>query len=126
MVSYIQKKIFALFFEILLTLTLGEMLYCSRKGMIAVRMKEVCERTGLTDRAVRLYIDNGLLSPVEESSYTGRKSIHFSEADVEILDAIATLRKADFSIDDIRDMQLHQDRTHTILDMHKQKLTGDI
>lgn len=91
-----------------------------------MRMKEVCERTGLTDRAVRLYIENGLLSPVEESSYTGRKSIQFSETDVEILDAVATLRKADFSIADIRDMQLYPDRTHTILQMHKQKITGDI
>jgi len=91
-----------------------------------VRMKEVCERTGLTDRAVRLYIDNGLLSPLEENSYTGRKSIQFSEKDVEILDAIATLRKADFSIADIRDMQLSPDRVHTILDAHKQKIAGDI
>ncbi len=89
-------------------------------------MKEVCERTGLTDRAVRLYIDNGLLSPSEEHSYTGRKSIQFSENDVAILEVIATLRKADFSISDIRNMQTSPERIHTIIDLHRKRLTGDI
>ena len=32
-----------------------------------MRMKDVLKRTGLTDRAVRLYIDAGLLSPRQES-----------------------------------------------------------
>lgn len=91
-----------------------------------MRMKEVCERTGLTDRAVRLYIDSGLLSPNEESSYTGRRSIQFSERDVAILEVIATLRKADFSISDIRDMQTSPERIHTILDIHRKRLAGDI
>jgi rod shape-determining protein MreB len=69
-------------------------------------MKEVCDKTGLTDRAVRLYIENGLLSPNQESSYSGRKSISFSAEDVEILQNIAVLRKAEFSLADIRDMQV--------------------
>ena len=89
-------------------------------------MKEVCEKTGLTDRAVRLYIDSGLLQPTEENNYSGRKSIHFSENDVYILEAIATLRKAGFSIPDIREMQVAPQHSHTIIDAHKQKLDTDI
>ncbi len=63
-----------------------------------MRMKDVLARTGLTDRAVRLYIENGLLSPRQESNYAGRKSIDFSEEDVETLEVIATLRKSGFSL----------------------------
>jgi len=69
-----------------------------------MRMKEVCDRTGLTDRAVRLYIDSGLLSPEKEINYTGRRAIYFKEADVMRLEAIATLRKAGFAISDIKNM----------------------
>ena len=42
-----------------------------------MKMKEVTEKTGLTDRAVRLYIDEGLALPNIEESYSGRKNIDF-------------------------------------------------
>lgn len=102
------------------------MLHLHRKELITVRMKDVCERTGLTDRAVRLYIDSDLLSPEEEISYTGRKSIQFSEKDVETLEIIATLRKADFSISDIREMQRSPENIQRILDAHKLTLAEEI
>ena len=69
-----------------------------------MKMKEVTEKTGLTDRAVRLYIDEGLALPSIEESYSGRKSIDFSESDVERLKNVALLRKAGFSIADIKSM----------------------
>lgn len=67
-----------------------------------MKMKEVIEKTGLTDRAVRLYIDEGLAVPSIEESYSGRKSIDFSQSDVERLKNIALLRKAGFSIAEIK------------------------
>ncbi len=67
-----------------------------------MKMKEVIEKTGLTDRAVRLYIDEGLAIPSIAESYSGRKSIDFSENDVERLKNVALLRKAGFSIADIK------------------------
>jgi len=91
-----------------------------------LRMKEVCDRTGLTDRAVRLYIENGLLSPTQESSYTGRKSILFSDGDVDILRAIAALRQADFSLADIREMQTDTQKIPGILAAHRELLLRDI
>ena len=69
-----------------------------------MKIKEVIERTGLTDRAIRLYIDNGLLNPRIEESYSGRKSINFTEEDIERLNNIAMLRKAGFSISDIKNI----------------------
>ena len=67
-----------------------------------MKIKEVIEKTGLTDRAIRLYIDEGLTAPSIEESYSGRKKIEFSESDVERLKNVAILRKAGFSIPDIK------------------------
>lgn len=69
-----------------------------------MRMKAVCEATGLTDRAVRFYIEEGLISPDYTQSYTGRKTFDFSESDVRQLRDIAVLRKFEFTIDEIRTM----------------------
>ena len=63
-----------------------------------MKIGEVLEKTGLTDRAVRLYIEHGLITPSIEKSYSGRKSFVFSDEDVEKLRRISILRKADFSI----------------------------
>lgn len=91
-----------------------------------MRMKDVCSRTGLTDRAVRLYIDSGLLSPKEEISYTGRRSILFSEADADTLCVIATLRRVGFSLADIRAMQTEPESTPEILTRHRRAVEAEI
>lgn len=70
-----------------------------------MKMKEVLERTGLTDRAVRLYIANELVAPECTRGYTGRNNYEFSEGDIEALQKIALLRKADFSIEQIKSLQ---------------------
>ena len=69
-----------------------------------MKMKEVIAQTGLTDRAVRLYMEQGLISPSCAENYNGRKSIDFSSQDVTQLQNIALLRRADFSVAEIRRM----------------------
>lgn len=71
-----------------------------------MKIKDVIEKTELTDRAIRLYIENGLVSPLCSENYAGRKNIDFSEDDVESLKNIATLRKAGFSIAEIKLLKL--------------------
>ena len=70
-----------------------------------MKIKEVIATTGLTDRAIRLYIEKDLVKPEYDENYNGRKSIDFSEKDVEQLKNIALLRKADFSIQEIKALQ---------------------
>ena len=67
-----------------------------------MKMKDVIQQTDLTDRAIRLYIENGLVSPSCSENYAGRKNIEFSAEDVEALKNVATLRKAGFSINEIK------------------------
>lgn len=70
-----------------------------------MKIKQVIKETGLTDRAIRLYMENDLIKPEYDENYNGRKSIEFSENDVLQLKNIATLRKADFSIQEIKSLQ---------------------
>ncbi len=69
-----------------------------------MKIKDVITETGLTDRAIRLYIENGLVAPSCSENYAGRKNIDFTQDDVETLKNIATLRKAGFSIAQIKEL----------------------
>ena len=68
-----------------------------------MKMKEICARTGLTERAVRLYIDKGLLSPAS-TELNGRVYTEFSEADIRTLETVSALRTMRFSLSDIKTM----------------------
>ena len=67
-----------------------------------MKIKEVISQTGLTDRAIRLYIENGLVTPENEKSYNGRNNYNFTQADIECFEQIAILRKAGFSLEQIK------------------------
>ena len=72
-----------------------------------MKISDVCKKTELTERAVRLYVGKGLVLP--KSQYVnGRTTLEFAETDVEILRDISVLRKAGFSIADILEMQKNE------------------
>ncbi len=61
-------------------------------------MHEVCARLGLTKKAVRYYISEGLIAPRRlENGYAD-----FSETDCEALERIALLRRLDLPLSEIR------------------------
>ena len=65
-----------------------------------MQIKEVCSRTGLTERTVRFYIEKGLLSP-GKSWRNGREYLDFSEGDIRALERIAALRRCFFTLEQI-------------------------
>ena len=67
-----------------------------------MKIKSVCELTGLTDRTIRYYIEEKLISPLYIENYLGRKTYNFSEKDVKDLNDIAVLRKFDFTLEEIK------------------------
>ena len=83
--------------------------------MILLKIKEVIEKTGLTDRAVRLYIEHGLVTPENQKSYTGRNNYNFTQADIDCLEKIAMLRKADFSLEQIKILKLGGESAREVL-----------
>ncbi len=67
-----------------------------------MKIKQVCEATGLTDRAIRYYIEEGLAAPAYTENYMGRRAYDFTGEDVAALNHVATLRKFGFTVEEIR------------------------
>jgi len=65
-----------------------------------MKIKEVCERTGLTERTVRFYQQKGLLTP---STYEQNLKTYYdySESDIQRLEEAAMLRRCGFSIEEL-------------------------
>lgn len=86
-----------------------------------MKIKAVCELTGLTARTVRVYIDEQLIAPKFTENYIGRRSFEFSQSDIAALQNIATLRKYGFSIDEIRNILLDSQTSIAIIENVKQR-----
>ena len=69
-----------------------------------MKLKEVCETTGLSRKTIRLYEEKALLVPQKERR-NGREYREYTESDVHTLQVIASLRKAWFTMEEIRRMQ---------------------
>ena len=67
-----------------------------------MKIKTVCELTGLTDRTILYYIEEKLIFPLYTENYLGRKTYNFSENDSKDLNDIAVLRKFDFTLEEIK------------------------
>lgn len=68
-----------------------------------MKIKKVCEITGLTERTIRFYVEQKLLQPSSEE-VNERVYYDYSIQDIEIINQIATMRKIGFSIKEISDM----------------------
>lgn len=86
-----------------------------------MKIKAVCDLTGLTARTVRVYIDEQLIAPEFTENYLGRRSFEFSQSDIAALQNIATLRKYGFSIDEIRNILLDSQASIAIIENVKQR-----
>ena len=91
-----------------------------------MKIKAVCEQTGLTDRTIRYYIEEGLISPFYTENYLGRKNFNFSEADVAMLKDIAILRKFGFSIAEIKQLSQHPEETVSIIQRLQARKQQDV
>lgn len=69
-----------------------------------MKIKQVCELTGLTPRAVRFYTEKGLLPQGEEKAY-GRTMREYTADDVRTLQDVMTLRESGFTVQEILSMQ---------------------
>ena len=67
------------------------------------KMKEVCARTGLTEKAIRYYVNQRLITPQTETGLH-YQSYRFTDGDIRRLKQISALRNAEFSVGEIRQM----------------------
>ncbi len=89
-----------------------------------MKMKDICEQTGLSEKAVRFYVERGLLQPRSQWR-NGRTYFEFSPQDVDGLRDIACLRRAGFSIEALQQMTHHPERTGTLAQEHIQALAKE-
>lgn len=68
-----------------------------------MKIKEVSEHTGLSQKAIRLYEEKGLVVPAM-TEYSGRYFREYSEIDLKKLSEIAVLRQSGFSIAQIQEL----------------------
>lgn len=80
-----------------------------------MKISDVCERTGLTDRTIRFYIEKGLFKK-EATQNNGRNCRDYAETDIGLLKDIAVLRNFEFSIQDILDMQQNSETIERLVE----------
>ena len=86
-----------------------------------MKLKEVCEATGLTRKTIRLYEEKGLLIPHKEER-NGREYREYTPEDIEQLREIATLRRAWFTMDEIARMKQNPETIGEIFPQYLQWL----
>lgn len=86
-----------------------------------MKIGEVAKRTGLTEKAIRVYVDNGLVHPTVEQT-THRNSYDFSEENIKELERIGIFRKAGFSIFEISVIQREPHRLPELIRSKQENL----
>lgn len=86
-----------------------------------MKMKEVCTRTGLTERAVRYYISKGLCTP-DTAEKGERVYYEFTEEHLTQLREIALLRGCDFPVDTLLEMKAAPRHIPQLLRDHRQQI----
>ncbi len=89
-----------------------------------MQIKKAAEAAGLTERAVRLYEERGLIAPAHVDK-NGRDFREYTDADVETLRTIALLRRALFTIDEIREISLNPESIPAVVSSHKERMHID-
>ena len=91
-----------------------------------MKIKELILSTGLTDRTIRFYIEEGLISPEYTENYFGRKSFSFTEEDGETLRDISVLRGYGFTIAEIKELLFAPESCQATLEGVKARTEGEV
>ena len=86
-----------------------------------MKIKEISQITGLTKKTIRYYEAEGLLNP-EKQWVNGREYRNYSQKDVVQLEKIAALRKARFSVEEIRHIESVPDDIPAVFQSYRQRL----
>ena len=90
-----------------------------------MKIKQAAQYCGLTEKAIRLYESRGLIDPVTRE-YNGRTFREYDETCLRELMTVKTLRRAEFSMEQIGTMQKDACSISGILDEYTARLGADI
>lgn len=86
-----------------------------------MKIKEISQITGLTKKTIRYYEAEGLLNP-EKQWVNGREYRDYSQKDVQQLEKIAALRRARFSVEEIRHIESAPEDIPAVFQSYRQRL----
>ena len=86
-----------------------------------MKIKEVIKQTGLPERTIRYYEERGLIQP-DTYRNNGRTSHDYSANDIQKLQQIVVLRRAQFSIDEIYSVQHDPTNIPAVLAAHHERI----
>ena len=86
-----------------------------------MKIKEVSLETGLSKKTIRFYEAEGLITP-EKTYQNGRAYLSFSRENLETLHKIAVLRRARFSVEEIRQLQQRPEELPAIFERYRTRL----
>lgn len=89
-----------------------------------MKIGQVCEKTGLTERTIRYYCAERLVEP-KTYEVAGRTYRDYSSADVKQLETVAALRRALFTIDEIKTMLASTDTMQTVLAGYHTRISSE-
>lgn len=78
-----------------------------------MKAKEIAAQTGLKERTIRFYEEHDLIHPATEQR-NGRNYREYTQADADRLRLIATLRRSQFTLEEIRQLLCQPDTTPQI------------
>ena len=88
---------------------------------MVMKIKEVSEKTGLTKKTIRFYEEEGLIQP-EKTYYNGRTYRDYTQTHVDALKEIAVLRRARFSVEEIKAISSAPEEIPAVFDSYCQRL----
>ena len=86
-----------------------------------MKIKEVSDRTGLSRKTIRFYEEKALFAP-DKTYRNGKEFRDYSEEHVQQLKKIATLRRARFTVEEIRRMKDTPEETAAIFAGYRERL----
>ncbi len=88
---------------------------------MVMKIKEVSQLTGLSKKTIRFYEEEGLIEP-EKTYQNGRAYRTYTQAHIQALKEVATLRRARFSVEEIKTILSAPEEIPNLFESYRQRL----
>lgn len=88
---------------------------------MVMKIKEVSQKTGLSKKTIRFYEEEGLIDP-EKTYQNGRAYRTYTQAHIQTLNDVALLRRARFSVEEIKTILSTPEEIPALFESYRQRL----
>lgn len=88
---------------------------------MVMKIKEVSQKTGLSKKTIRFYEEEGLIEP-EKTYQNGRAYRTYTQAHIQTLNDVALLRRARFSVEEIKTILSTPEEIPALFESYRQRL----